>query len=383
MARKRLSMSAGRKPREGGRARSLMAAALLLAAACGHAHDLKGIDYERRTKEAQREQPSLIQTAAPLDNARAGLDAQVRATDMAIRVVEAAAIRLAPNGVESKAIERMLGARPFSVIVDPWVWDMGTVLKVCFFQNGFASTKQAIVQVASQWSKHGNVSFNFGPHPNYWVCSAGDKNTIRVSLTTNGYFSLIGREAQGKDVANEVTMALEDIDKLDPAGAQFKWLVLHEFGHALGLAHEHSNPNVVCMPQYNLEKIAETYNWSVTEARKNMETITVSNVVANGKFFQTGTGSDGMTLTFSDYDKDSVMHYHLKADAFNEPPGSCYNPVIHAALSPRDQEAVARAYPSKKDAAKHNLFIENTIKANPDLSRLEKTAFRLLQRKVP
>jgi hypothetical protein len=104
-------------------------------------------------------------------------------------------------------------------------WMNGTTLRVRFL--GGTPTQQAVAQEqAGWWADACNIAFDFGNHP----LSAAD---LRISFDQNdGAWSYVGTDNKSIP-ANEATMNLGFLDG-GTAG--------HEFGHAIALAHEHSNP---------------------------------------------------------------------------------------------------------------------------------------------
>ena len=102
-------------------------------------------------------------------------------------------------------------------------WMNGTTLKVRFLEGTPAQQAKAREQ-AAWWEAACNIAFDFGNHPNA---------DIRISFDPNdGAWSYVGTDNKGIP-SNEATMNLGFLDG-GTAG--------HEFGHAIGLAHEHSNP---------------------------------------------------------------------------------------------------------------------------------------------
>lgn len=102
-------------------------------------------------------------------------------------------------------------------------WMNGTTLKVRFLA-GTAAEQATAREQAAWWSAACNLTFDFGDHPDA---------DIRISFDPNdGAWSYVGTDNKGIP-ANEATMNLGFLDG-GTAG--------HEFGHAIGLAHEHSNP---------------------------------------------------------------------------------------------------------------------------------------------
>ncbi len=103
------------------------------------------------------------------------------------------------------------------------LWMNGSTLRVHFL--GGTPQQQAITkEQANWWAAHANLKFEFVDAPDAEIRIAYDEN--------DGAWSYIGTDARGIP-AGEPTMNLGFLDG-GTAG--------HEFGHAIGLAHEHQNP---------------------------------------------------------------------------------------------------------------------------------------------
>lgn len=111
-----------------------------------------------------------------------------------------------------------------------YLWNNGQKIYVRFL-NGSDKLQNTIKNFAKQWEKYANISFVF--------ILKGNSN-IRINLDSKGgYNSLIGTLANSVS-QNEKTM---NLDTTDFNNEQIiKRVVLHEFGHVLGLLHEHFNP---------------------------------------------------------------------------------------------------------------------------------------------
>lgn len=102
-------------------------------------------------------------------------------------------------------------------------WMNGSTLRVRFLAG--TSAEQSLVrEQAGWWTQRANLSFDFGTAPDAEIRIAFDPS--------DGAWSYIGTDCKHIP-AGEPTMNLGFLDGGTAA---------HEFGHAIGLAHEHQNP---------------------------------------------------------------------------------------------------------------------------------------------
>lgn len=102
-------------------------------------------------------------------------------------------------------------------------WMNGSTLRVRFL--GGSATEQAVAkEQAGWWAAVANVKFEFNNAPNAEIRIAFDHN--------DGAWSYVGTDCRGIPL-DQPTMNLGFLDGGTAA---------HEFGHAIGLAHEHQNP---------------------------------------------------------------------------------------------------------------------------------------------
>ncbi len=141
-----------------------------------------------------------------------------------------------------------------AILVRNRVWPNGSRLRVQFM-GGTPAQQTKAKQQAEWWSQVANLTFEFGNDP---------QSEIRVAFDpTDGAWSYIGLDCAEIPFA-QPTMNLGFLDGGTPG---------HEFGHAIGLAHEHSSPFGGI--QWNEAKVIADLsgppnNWNEDQIRHNV-----------------------------------------------------------------------------------------------------------------
>lgn len=230
-------------------------------------------------------------------------------------------------------------------------WEPGTELIVKFMPGGSKSVRDKVIANAKEWEKYANIRFKFVPD------NAGFTN-IRVKLSEGmGHNSAVGTEAnfrqQNEQTINFDTMAFADGDyylarvkkkKIEPPYTydllrqemkedpnhwnlpELRRVVMHEFGHALGLLHEQSYPDVINWKKTDsvYQYYEETQGWSRAEVDFNVFEV-------GSQFFTNGTK----------YDPKSIMHYSI--NPWETTDG--YSLKDNYELSAGDKVLIAALYP--------------------------------------
>ena len=159
-------------------------------------------------------------------------------------------------------------------------WMNGSTLRVRFM-GGTPDEQATAREQAGWWGQAANLKFEFNDAPNADIRIAFDAG--------DGAWSYIGTDCRRIPV-NQPTMNLGFLDGGTAA---------HEFGHAIGLAHEHQNPRggIQWNEQAVIQELAKSPNfWDEETARHNvLRKYSVDQI--NG----------------TDFDPDSIMLYFFPA----------------------------------------------------------------------
>ena len=172
------------------------------------------------------------------------------------------------------------------------------------------------MEIASIWSTHCSIQFK--------ATDNLEDAQIRVAFQAPSSFSYIGTDALGVP-RNEPTLNFGWLSDRLPE-KDYVQVVLHEFGHVLGLIHEHQSPAI----RMNWNKplvywhFWEHHNWTQADVDKNI--------------FQEYEIS---TTNYTEIDKESIMGYWI-------PPQFTFDGVIfpqNYVLSTMDKHHIGTHYP--------------------------------------
>ena len=191
-------------------------------------------------------------------------------------------------------------------------WMNGSTLRVRFI-GGTAAQRAKARQQAGWWQAVANLEFDFNDAPDAEIRIAFDAN--------DGAWSYVGTDC--RDIPrNEATMNLGFLDGGTAA---------HEFGHAIGLAHEHQNP-------------AGGIQWN--------EAVVIREMAGSPNFWDEQTTRNNILFRYradqvngTRFDPQSIMLYFFPAEWTSNGIGTEANEV----LSAMDKQFIAgaRMYPKK------------------------------------
>ncbi|WP_123508098.1 M12 family metallopeptidase [Pseudomonas frederiksbergensis] len=190
-------------------------------------------------------------------------------------------------------------------------WGNGRTLNITFINEAPEDIKKTIEKIIRQWEPSTNLTFTFND---------AAKGDIRIKTDAQTNESYVGTDAT---LAPELEPTLRlAVDCEDP---DFELTVLHEFGHALGLQHEHQHPkaNIPWDKPKVYEFYKDNFQWTEEEV--------------DGNLFS----SLSTDLLLGPYDKDSIMHYVVD----NELTLGDWEVRRNTRISKLDRRNMRKAYP--------------------------------------
>lgn len=221
---------------------------------------------------------------------------------------------------------------PKSVLRLPNRWAPGSDIRVCFV-GGSAQLRQRILTAAAMWFQYVNLKLVTGG-PAGVDCEQGSRFEVRIGFAEPGTWAYIGSESLHPQLLKRrlTSMNLQGFDRSPPAEPRFTGIVLHEFGHALGLEHEHQSPDIACEDEYEWPKVYAfyrmEYGWEPPEVDRNVRPI-----LANRS-----------TYDWTPFDRHSIMVYEAKASLLKKKEQSVCWLRANDSLSPVDIQAARNLY---------------------------------------
>lgn len=203
-------------------------------------------------------------------------------------------------------------------------WANGQTIHIKFM-DGDAYAKQKIREYAQQWLNYANVKFDWLPDT-----ASNLSSDIRITFAYGGFASELGTDCLVSN-RNLPTMFFQGFTETylrnnSQYADLINGVVLHEFGHALGLIHEQSQP--LANISWNYEAVYSYYFNTNGWSRETVD----SNVFYKYPVAETN---------FTAYDPTSIMHYAIPAGLTTNGFVVEFNKI----LSNSDKSLIGQIYP--------------------------------------
>jgi serralysin len=183
----------------------------------------------------------------------------------------------------------MIDAQPARLAgVRDLFWEPGSTITIGWM-GGNSKIWGHIVRAAEMWTDYANINFE-------WLGRTNNA-MIRIGFENSGSWSYVGKQNL---IINQsrATMNFGWFNEETP-WTEYRRTTVHEFGHMLGMIHEHQHPcNGI---QWNKPVVYDYY-------AKNMAW---SKDMVDWQIFRR---YDEDTTQYSEFDPDSIMCYHIPAE---------------------------------------------------------------------
>lgn len=206
-----------------------------------------------------------------------------------------------------------------------FLWEPRAEIFIAWHDDGDpvndADLRAMVERWAPEWIQFADITFTFLDNP--------DEADIRVSFRFPGCWSTVGTSCK-TEKRERPTMNFNAARMRRSSERVQRGIVLHEFGHALGLIHEHQHP--LSPMDFNERQIIDDVtrppnSWDEAKIKRNIITPAVA-----------------AEHNSSEYDQDSIMMYAI-------PPKWLVNPDQatreNHELSTTDKAFIATQYPQQ------------------------------------
>jgi hypothetical protein len=211
------------------------------------------------------------------------------------------------------------------------LWENGKKLRVKFL-DGDPAVQERIAAIAPEWEQYTNLKLVFG---------TDGAAELRIGFRDVGYsWSTVGTDSLTR-ARTQPSMNYGWLKPTTPEG-EYRRVVLHEFGHALGMIHEHQNPAAQGQIPWDKPKVYAYYakqGWSTQDVDENIFQVYAADAT-----------------NFTAFDPTSIMEYPVP----DELTTGSYAIGWNTELSENDKEFMRRQYPQNSPG-----IVELTVGAPP------------------
>ena len=203
-------------------------------------------------------------------------------------------------------------------------WRRGQIIEIEFLE-GDPDVHERVREAARIWTRHANLTFEFRAPAR--AAGRTTSSDIRIGFDVRGgSWSVIGTDCRAPRYRGKPTMNFGWLTRSTP-DEDCRAVVLHEFGHALGLIHEHQQP--ASGIRWNREAIladvsGPPHEWTAEDVDFNI--------------IQGFTERDS---NYTEFDPDSIMIYPIPATWTLDG----YSVAANTTLSAVDKRFIAEEYP--------------------------------------
>ena len=250
------------------------------------------------------------------------------------------------------------------VLETPKLWTNASTVTVAF-NGGSDDLRGKIESAAHEWTNYANLTLEFrnddGAFRTWSRQDTEFSADIRISFNYAGYWSMVGTDSVELMKPSHASMNFSGFTTNLPSS--WRKTVLHEFGHALGLHHEHQNPAGHCDQEFRWEddpgyvRTRDMYGQFTRDAQQrrpglytrlggppnNWDRETVDHNLRQLPY-------DGKLI--SDPDRKSIMFYQFAPWMFKRGAQSPCYVGPNTTLSAGDKQAMREAYPGKGSEAR-------------------------------
>jgi astacin (peptidase family M12A) len=238
--------------------------------------------------------------------------------------------RLIPAEIKGPVLGQVRG-----MVVRSLTWKGGQSIKVCFL-TGTRKAQERVIRIAREWMQYANVVFDFEEGGAPRACKGDNSEDIKVTFEDNkGWWSVPGMASRNQNPSMNLQFFGVDTPMLKngqpaPEGP-IRATILHEFGHALGLMHEHQSPNANCDAEIDWDaayKVGAGMGWDQAQVDRNFRQL-----------------ANTTSLNATEVDRKSIMHYSLPPTLFKRGKESACYVTENLELSEQDRKFIASVYP--------------------------------------
>ena len=224
-----------------------------------------------------------------------------------------------------KNVQKSISALPSQL------WTSGTTLYVAFQEadEAHATERAEVKKIAPEWTGanrgRADITFEFGTAE-----ELKGKADILITFDcgTDGVFdSLVGTDSRESAKMGIPSMRLSQLKKHLPELR--RRYILHEFGHALGLEHEHQHP--VATAQLDEEAVKKYYKERLKWSDEKIKDYVLTPFTKD-------------TANFGEFDAASIMMYDFPRELMKDKNNPNFEKVS-TVLSPGDIKGIASLYP--------------------------------------